>query len=474
MQLKDKKKTRLAMAASSLLGATHSATLKAEEAGWNYDALMSGYAESDDRVNVVSFKMKGAKEDEDSSAVSFLIGIDAISGSSPTGAVGFAGLAKEPVGASFSKALAVDTLARSSGSAAPPPAPAPRPAPRPAAPAPRPATSSGGGSHPAPASNTPRPRPRPAPRPATSSLKSYPLYGNVEDSRYSGSVSWTTPVGRLTKLNYGLSGSAEEDYKDIGINSSISRDFNQKNTTLSAGINYAHDEIDGTIGNHAPLSSVFASNNEIGKQTKDVTDILLGVTQIFSKSVIGEFNYTLSSSSGYMNDPYKVVSIVNSKGQPVDHLYENRPDSRLSHALYGEYRIKTSRGVVKPSYRFFTNDWGITSHTFGLAYRRDLGKKSFIEPRLRFYTQTAADFYHTQLGSRGAAAPYASADYRLAGFDAVTIGLHLGGKTRKGNHWRAGVDYYTHRGKESDNQPPGQIRVNPDLQAITLRLDWSF
>ena len=125
MQLKKKK--NIALAASTLLGAVHTPVLKAEEAKWEYDALSSAYTESDDRIQVVSFKMKGAREKENGSAVSFLIGIDAISGSSPSGAVGFAGLSKSPLDAAMSKApLSVDTLAKSSGGSAPPPPARPR------------------------------------------------------------------------------------------------------------------------------------------------------------------------------------------------------------------------------------------------------------------------------------------------------------------------------------------------------------
>ncbi len=476
------KGSHMAAAASALLGAAHAGTLRAEEADWDFGALTSAYAESDDRTKVVSFKMNGVKERENGSATSFQIGIDAISGSSPSGAVGFVGLSKAPLKAELARApLPVDTMAKSSGASAPPPPPPPRPA----APPPRQTTNSGGSSRPAPSNPAPRTtsssggsKPSSSssskPKPVAPTFKAFPLYGDVSDQRFSGSVGWVTPVGRLTKLSYGLSGSSEEDYKDIGVNSGISRDFNEKNTTLSAGINYAHDQIEGTIGNHAPLTLVDATGNTIGKQTKDVVDVLLGMTQVYSKKVIGQFNYTLSNSTGYMNDPYKVISIVDGQGRPIGHIYENRPDSRLSHALFGEFRIKTKSGVLKPSYRFFTNDWGITSHTFGLAYRRDVGKKSFIEPRVRFYTQTAADFYSTSLKSSDPVTPHVSSDYRLAAFNAITVGLHVGSKTRKGKRWSAGIDYYTHQGQETEAAPAGQLRVSPDLQAVTVRFDWHF
>jgi len=47
-------------------------------------------------------------------------------------------------------------------------------------------------------------------------------------------------------------------------------------------------------------------------------------------------------------------------------------------------------------------------------------------------------------------------------------------KTRKGKRWSAGIDYYTHQGQETEGAPAGQLRVSPDLQAVTLRFDWHF
>ena len=49
----------------------------------------------------------------------------------------------------------------------------------------------------------------------------------------------------------------------------------------------------------------------------------------------------------------------------------------------------------------------------------------YIEPHVRYYTQTAADFYHTSLID-GQTYNYASADYRLADLTTTTLGIKYG------------------------------------------------
>jgi hypothetical protein len=89
--------------------------------------------------------------------------------------------------------------------------------------------------------------------------------------------------------------------------------------------------------------------------------------------------------------------------------------------------------VLDASYRYMTDDWEIDSHTVDLRLRWPLGESSYIEPHLRFYTQSEADFYTISLVDGVELPRFASADYRLGNFDAITAGLKYGWRTRNGN-----------------------------------------
>ena len=240
-----------------------------------------------------------------------------------------------------------------------------------------------------------------------------------------------------------------------------------------------------------PMGDVGDLSNRLGKQDKDVVDVVLGVTQVISKNLIVQANYSFSDSSGYLSDPYKIVSIVDAvtgdvvprtppsgvQGPSHEYLFEGRPDKRTKHSLYGQVKYYMGGKVLDASYRYMTDDWGIDSHTVDLRYRWPMGDSRYIEPHLRFYTQTDADFYQVGIANGSPLPAYASNDYRLGSFDAITVGLKYGWTTRNGNDMSARLEYYQQSGSiPSDKQFGNQIGLvqYPDLNAIIFQFSYRF
>lgn len=135
------------------------------------------------------------------------------------------------------------------------------------------------------------------------------------DTRTALSATWQTPIKRLSLLSVGMTVSDEYDYTHTGVNAHIARDFNNRNTTLSFGLAIANDSIDPVGGSPVPLAPMLGLGNSTNKrsdQSKDVTDLLVGVTQVLNRHTVVQFNYSLSKSDGYLTDPYKVLSVVGS------------------------------------------------------------------------------------------------------------------------------------------------------------------
>src|SRR5690606_7462134 len=137
---------------------------------------------------------------------------------------------------------------------------------------------------------------------------------------------------------------------------------------------------------------------------------------------------------------------VHGGGPTGIYLYESRPDSRLKHSVYSELKHAFGRPVLHVAYRFMTDDWGIDSHTAEGRVRWPIGALYFVEPQLRYYTQTEADFYRASLRADESLPQHVSADFRLGSFDAVTVGLKFGGATRSGNEWSTRLEYYMQSG----------------------------
>ena len=63
-----------------------------------------------------------------------------------------------------------------------------------------------------------------------------------------------------------------------------------------------------------------------------------------TERTIGQLNYSFSTSSGYLTDPYKLLSVVDPvSGEPVPgsgelalYRFESRPDERTKHSIYGQ------------------------------------------------------------------------------------------------------------------------------------------
>ena len=328
-----------------------------------------------------------------------------------------------------------------------------------------------------------------------------PIDATFRDTRIALTANWEQPLGRLYKANFGTSFSKEYDYMHTGLNAKLSRDFNDRNTTVSGGIAIARDQIDPVGGSPVGLTQMpFVTEREDddegggrrggGNATKDLLDVVVGVTQVMSRNLLVQVNYAYSDSSGYLTDPYKVLTVVDGvSGDAValapspgvdgpGHLYlfEQRPADRVKHSLYTQAKYFMNGKVLDLSYRYMTDDWEIDSHTVDLRYRWPVGN-GFVEPHVRLYTQSAADFYRLSLVDGEPLPAFASADPRLGEFDAITLGAKYGWKTNSGNDMHVRLELYRQSGNVAGDQLIGnQIDQDnfPDLNAIIVQFGYSF
>jgi len=425
--------TTLATATCSLLGTVPAAPVNAqEEPSWEFDTALLYYGEGDDRVKDLSFNGIAVRNFVDDRVLTLTLGVDSLTGATPIGALPLDG----PQTFTSPSGLQVKT----------------RP----------------GGE--------------------------IPLDDTFLDTRYALSAAWSQPIGRLNQLSVGLSASGEYDYLHLGANFKLARDFNNRNTTVSLGLAFSSDDLDPVGGAPDPLTpmgNIGDLANRLGDQSKDIVDVVLGVTQVVNRDLVMQLNYSYSAADGYLNDPYKIVSLVDGdtgetllfeptpgvEGPSHQYLFESRPDQRTKHSFYGQAKYYMDGKVLDASYRYMTDDWDIDSHTVDLRYRWPISSSSYLEPHLRYYTQSHAEFYRPSLSDAEALPGFASADYRLGEFDAITVGLKYGWKTESGNEWSARLEFYT-----ADGSVPGDLLIGnqgsreiyPDLDAIIAQVSYRF
>jgi hypothetical protein len=442
MQLKRKRRLKRALLASScaLLGTT-AQKAAAAPGDWSFDTGVLYYSEQD-RVQAIEPAMLLKRDFGDDAFLNLRLVTDTLSGATPTGA-----------------------MPSSKGGTV---------------------TSASGGS----STNTPG---------------ANPVDNNFRDLRRAISASWSQPFADVWHLDTGASYSIEYDFKSQGVNALLSRDFDERNTTLSVGVADEWDVIDPIGGVHAPLTpqdSTSSPNPAIAaSRSKKVQDLLAGATQVLSRNWIAQFNFSYSRSDGYENDPYKVVSIINTHlggflpafpggpggpgggfgppiGEPTGQIYENRPDLHQKRALYLDNKVYLAGDVVDFSYRYGWDDWGIHSNTYELHYRFAFSEGYYLQPHVRYYHQGAAYFYQRGLLDSDTVPQFVSADYRLAQFTARTVGLEFGMPTSWGGRASLRIERYVQSGGGDNSHV--QIGVQqpydlfPELKADIAQLSLSF
>jgi len=225
----------------------------------------------------------------------------------------------------------------------------------------------------------------------------------VEDERLAGTIELIKKLDRHA-LSGQLAYSNERDYDSIGIAVKNNTHFNNKNTTLLAGIAYSHDVVDLVPGP--------------GTDNKDVVDMLLGITQILGPKTLLSANFAFGYMTGYLDDPYKVVEINRVL------TAERRPGQKHKEIvrLALNHRVDPLDGTIESSYRFYDDSFGITGHTAELAWYQDIGDNLIVRPMVRVHDQSAARFYAVRFS--GSPTEYSS-DYRLSALDAISYGVKL-------------------------------------------------
>lgn len=306
---------------------------------------------------------------------------------------------------------------------------------------------------------------------------------DFETTRIGVGVDYETAFVRQTRLSLTLDHSSQDGYSSSAIGGTLSRDFNQRNTTLVAGVGYSDDIIDPEGGIHYGLDATTTTTVRTMEDEKDQFDLQLGVTQVLTRTRLLQVNFVTSRARGYMSNPYKVISVVNEVDGSIlpgySQHYDKRPRERDSNALYTQLNQGFGDAVGYLSYRYFWDDWGIKAHTVDLRYRHPFGERLYVQPHVRYYQQSAADFYRSMLTNTEVLnlPEYASADYRMAELNTTTFGLKLGYHPGFGGELNARFEVIRQEGEERPDDAIGIQRDNgvfPELDAKMVHIGYSF
>jgi hypothetical protein len=242
-----------------------------------------------------------------------------------------------------------------------------------------------------------------------------------EDERRQASLSADFLHGKST-YTLGYVKSDESDYLATTMYAGISHDMFGDLTTISFGYKRGQNDVFRNV----KIDDVKQNDPNFAAQSEQQS-FNVGVSQIVTKNLIVSGQYEVITDEGFLRSPYRSVRhFVDTFSQLL--APEVYPNTRSSNA--GSFRAKyflPYRAAVDAMYRFYTDTWGIVGHTGELGYVHPLdnaiwGGNWTFEGRVRYYRQSAADFYQ-DIFPRANFANFMARDKELATYNAITAGL---------------------------------------------------
>lgn len=234
-----------------------------------------------------------------------------------------------------------------------------------------------------------------------------------QDSRVFFNTNFVRSFGSAEKpqtVGFSLGVSNEYDYQSASFGLSWSREFNQRNTSVSASLTQYMDTID--------LYGIDGIRRD--EADRDTTDISLGMSQILGRKTIASFELSYSIQDGFLSTPFHEVILQNDT-----RVAERFPSERtrmafgvrLNHAL-------TDRVILRSYFRIYDDDFDVQAQTieFEPHFRLPTRREVWLFPILRFHSQDGASFFGLP-GTHSTTDQFFTADRDLSDFDSEKFGL---------------------------------------------------
>lgn len=290
-----------------------------------------------------------------------------------------------------------------------------------------------------------------------------------------------------------ISFAKEYDYTSIGLGGSFAKLYNEKNTEISAKANVYIDswqpiypvELKTYIEKNQNLNAGFFNGINIYNQngiaidkngetvwiplksslidtkSRNTYSLSLGFSQILSNRAQFSVFLDLVQQNGwlanpmqrvyfsdranyYIGNPASIPNYMSSSNKDVFQLtddIERMPQTRFKVPVGLRFNYYINELVtVRTYYRYYYDDWGVTSHTASIELPVKISDKFTLYPTYRYYIQTAADYFapYEQLLSTD---EFYTSDYDLSKFDANQFGFGISYTDifTKGKIWRFGL-----------------------------------
>ena len=196
--------------------------------------------------------------------------------------------------------------------------------------------------------------------------------------------------------------SHEDDYVSYNVGIEGEWSAPDRRSTWSGGLEYSQDSV-----NPEPVAGV----KRVTDEDRHALSGFFALANVVNSVWQIQGGMFFAQNSGYLDDPYKSRDF--------------RPEKRAAWGLNinSRYFVRAVKAALHTDYRFYSDDWGVEAHTLELAWHQSLTDQIRVVPRIRYYSQSQADFYvDADSGERDG---HQSSDYRLSPFGAMSYGASV-------------------------------------------------
>lgn len=236
-----------------------------------------------------------------------------------------------------------------------------------------------------------------------------------QDIRFYPSIGYTIENEEKGKtLGFGLSSSTEFDYQSFGGSVSFAKKTKDKNGEFTAKLQAFLDQVKLI----EPIE--LRASGGYGSAGRNTFAGSFSYSQIINKNLQVMFIADLIAQQGYLSLPFHRVYFTD------DSVHQEKlPDTRLKIplAIRASYFFGDNI-IIRAYYRYYSDDWKLTSHTADLEIPVKLSQSFSLSPFYRYYTQTAIKYFDAYK-QHSAADQYYTSNYDLSGFNSSFIGMGM-------------------------------------------------
>ncbi|NHM07530.1 DUF3570 domain-containing protein [Flavobacterium sp. CYK-4] len=237
-----------------------------------------------------------------------------------------------------------------------------------------------------------------------------------EDVRFYPSLSYSVEdEAKGITLSAGLSSSTEFDYQSFGGNIGYARKTKDRNGEFVARFQTFLDQVKIIKPTELRTSGGYDT------EARNTFALSLSYSQIVNKNLQVMLLADVITQQGYLSLPFHRVYFAGETLARQELLPDNR--LKIPLAVRASYFLGDNV-IIRGYYRYYTDDWKLSSHTVNLEIPVKLSAFFSVSPFYRYYTQTKTKYFE-EYGVHTAASEFYTSNFDLSTFNSNFFGTGI-------------------------------------------------